>query len=330
MNSSSVRTGKYRGESGWIFRPMSGFGRGPASAGVRPRQGAGLGSWPGTSAMAGEGPDAGRMRLILWPLAPTQSSGRAMVSKSSSRPAGRCGASPASAASGQLCRKTPDRNRGLKTASRVAAAAHRHGGMIGEPAVDVAVAPSAEIGRRRGQLAVVERQRRPDAAGVHPVRRPVAEVGAGRVHRAAALGHHPGPEGGEGEAVGAEVRRRDQVEILGPAVRLIAVQPAVLGLDDVAGRFGEVVPVGAAGTARAPCPSIRRAEVATPNRKPSGTAVRSGNMGNLSSAGGRWTARAPARPRADGVGAGRRGRRQGRAASRRPGGRPRAPTSAWR
>jgi hypothetical protein len=218
----------------------------------------------------------------------------------------------------------------------VADAAHHHLGEVAEPARDVAVAPAAQIGERRGQFPVVERGGGLEPAREHPVHEPVVEVEPLRIGGAAPLGQDPRPGGGE--AVDIEVRARQQVEIGLPAVVMVAGARAVLGPHDVAGRGREAVPVGRARAAEGvPLDLVARSR--GPEEETFGeVAAREIHLYPFSrarpSTGAgvpvRSTARPPDPPRSAPAGPGSSGRRSGRAPSARPRGPCRGPRRAAR
>ena len=89
-------------------------------------------------------------------------------------------------------------------------------GIVGEPAGDVAVHPAALVLQGAGQVPVVERRERLEAALEHAVDQAVVEVDARLVDGARAFRDQARP--GEGKAVAVKAAVADQVEVLGPAV----------------------------------------------------------------------------------------------------------------
>ena len=90
-----------------------------------------------------------------------------------------------------------------------------------------------------GRSAVVERHDRLDPALAQPGREPPVEVDALAVERAAPVRLHPRPA--DREAVGLQASSRDQVEILAPAVVVVAGDVAGRAVRDRAGT-GEAIP----------------------------------------------------------------------------------------
>ena len=131
----------------------------------------------------------------------------------------------------------------------VADPAHDDARVIGEPARDVRVHPAAAERQVRRQVPVIEGQEGFQPARQHPVDQPVVEIETFRVRRPAPLGHHPRPACRK--AVGVETAVAKEVQILRPAVVMVAGGGAVLAVQDIAGRGGEAVPMAAPGTAKA-------------------------------------------------------------------------------
>ena len=131
----------------------------------------------------------------------------------------------------------------------VADPAHDDARVIGEPARDVRVHPAAAQRKVRRQVPVIERQEGFQPARQHPVDQPVVEIETLGVRRPAPLGHHPRPACRK--AVGVETAVAKEVQILRPAVVMVAGGGAVLAVQDIAGRGGEAVPMAAPGTAKA-------------------------------------------------------------------------------
>ena len=93
-------------------------------------------------------------------------------------------------------------------------------GIVGEPLDDVRVEPAAAIVERGGQIPVIERDVRRDAAREQAVDEPRVEVDALRVHAAAAFGEEPRPP--EAEAIGLKAQLAHQLDVAFPAAVVIA------------------------------------------------------------------------------------------------------------
>ena len=104
----------------------------------------------------------------------------------------------------------------------------------------VAAEPAPGILERLRQVPVVEGGHRRDAGLEQAVDQPVVEGEPRLVHRAAALGLHPGPGDREAVAVGAQARH--QREVLGPAVVVVAGDVTAAAVDDATGLGRERVP----------------------------------------------------------------------------------------
>src|SRR5690606_32340851 len=94
------------------------------------------------------------------------------------------------------------------------------------------------------QVPMIESGEGLQAALQHAVEQAVVEVETRLVHRTSALGDKPRPS--EGEAVGVEAAVADQIEVLGPAVVVIAGDGTGVRVLHVAGGGGEAVPDGGA------------------------------------------------------------------------------------
>jgi hypothetical protein len=114
-------------------------------------------------------------------------------------------------------------------------------GVLGEAQRGVARRPAAALLQRLRQVPVEQRRGRLDAALQHPLDQPAVEVEALAQRRAEAVGLDPRP--GDREAVGLDLQRLDQVEVLAPAVVVVAGDVAGLAADDVALLVDEAVPV---------------------------------------------------------------------------------------
>jgi hypothetical protein len=119
-------------------------------------------------------------------------------------------------------------------------------GVVAEPAGDVAVHPAALVLQGAGQIPVIQRGERLQATLQHTVQQAVVKIDAGLVDRAGTLGNQPRP--GEGEAIAVEAAVADEVEILGPAIVVVAGDAAVVGILHIARRGGEGVPDAGAAT----------------------------------------------------------------------------------
>ena len=112
--------------------------------------------------------------------------------------------------------------------------------VLGEARGGLARGPAAAVLQRGGQVAVVERHDRIDAALAQPRREAPVEVDALAVQRAAPVRLHARP--GDREAVGLQPQRRHQVEVLAPAVVVVAGPVAGRAARDRAGDAAEPVP----------------------------------------------------------------------------------------
>ncbi len=119
------------------------------------------------------------------------------------------------------------------------------GGIVREPAGNVAVEPAAPVVQRGGEVPVVQRDHRLDAVLQQPVHQPVVEGQACRIGRPPAGREEPAP--GNAEAIGVEAQLRHQRDIaLGQTV-VIAGHVARLAVGRPARRMGKTVPDTGAG-----------------------------------------------------------------------------------
>jgi hypothetical protein len=112
--------------------------------------------------------------------------------------------------------------------------------VLGEALGRVARRPAAAVLQRLREIPVVQRGDRLDPALEQPLDEAAVEADAARVERAAPVRLHPRP--GDREAVALDPHRREQVEVLAPAVVVVAGDVAGVPVDDVAGRVAEAVP----------------------------------------------------------------------------------------
>ena len=126
-------------------------------------------------------------------------------------------------------------------------AAHAIAELIGDH-VDVldegvdggAVGPAARVLERLRQVPVVERDERLDAGLEQPVDEPIVERQARRVRLPAPAREDARP--GDREAVGAEAEPLHELDVLGPAVIVVAGDGTVAAVGDGAGARGEAIP----------------------------------------------------------------------------------------
>ncbi len=119
-------------------------------------------------------------------------------------------------------------------------------GEIGEAVAGVAVRPAAKVGQGRGHLPMIKRLERLQPARKHPVDKAVIEIKTFGVD-VHPIRHDPRPSGGK--PVGVQVRRLQQVQVLRPAVKVVAGHGAGFGAHHIAGGGGERVPVAGAAAA---------------------------------------------------------------------------------
>ena len=112
--------------------------------------------------------------------------------------------------------------------------------VVGEPLGRVAHRPAAGRLARLRQVPVVERGHRLDAALAAALGQPLVPVDAAAVQRAAPVGLHARP--GDREPVGLDAQRRHQVEVLAPAVVVVARDVAGVAARHGAGAAAERVP----------------------------------------------------------------------------------------
>jgi hypothetical protein len=115
-------------------------------------------------------------------------------------------------------------------------------GVLGEAAHGVALRPPALVLKGLRQIPVVEREDRKDAPGAKTVHDPAVEVEALGVGRAFARWLDTRP--GHREAVCADAKLRQEVEILFPSQEMIARDVAGVAIDRLAGGVAERVPDG--------------------------------------------------------------------------------------
>ena len=123
---------------------------------------------------------------------------------------------------------------------QVAEAVEDELGVLGEAVDRVARRPAAVVLERLRQIPVVERHERRDPALTEPLDQAAVEVEPPLIGRPAAVGLNPGP--GDREAVGAQAERGHQVEILTPAVVVLARRVAGVAVVHLARRVCEAVP----------------------------------------------------------------------------------------
>ena len=130
--------------------------------------------------------------------------------------------------------------------------AEQHLGVVGEPAGDVRVEPAAAVVERGGQVPVVQRHRRLDAALQQAIDQPPVEVEPRLVHLAGAGGQHPGPA--DAEAIGGEPQTGHEVHVRPVAPVVVAGDVAVVPARGEARGMDEPLPdagPGAVGEGRA-------------------------------------------------------------------------------
>ena len=123
---------------------------------------------------------------------------------------------------------------------QVAEAVEDELGVLGEAVDRVARRPAAVVLERLRQVPVVERHERRDPALAETLDQAAVEVEPALVGRPAAVGLDPGP--GDREAVGAQAERGHQVEVLAPAVVVLAGRVAGVAVVHLARRAREAVP----------------------------------------------------------------------------------------
>ena len=112
--------------------------------------------------------------------------------------------------------------------------------VLGEALRRVAVGPAAGVLQRLREVPVVERRGGLDPALEQPLDEAAVEAHAGRVERPGAVGLHARPR--DREAVGLEAQRRHEVEVLAPAVVVVAGDVAGVAVLDGARNAAEGVP----------------------------------------------------------------------------------------
>jgi hypothetical protein len=134
----------------------------------------------------------------------------------------------------------------------VAELAAHDGGVVAEPARDVAVSPPAAVLQRLRQIPVIERDERRDVALEQRVDQAAVEIESGLVGLADPLRLHARP--GDREAVGVEAEASHQPNVLAIAVVVVAGDVADVAVLDLARRVRERVPdrrTAAVGAVRA-------------------------------------------------------------------------------
>ncbi len=116
------------------------------------------------------------------------------------------------------------------------------GGIVAKPASDIAIHPAALVLQGAGQVPVVERGKRLQPPLEHAVDQPIVEVEPGLIYGAGAFGDQPRP--GQREAIAFKAGVADQVEILRPAIVVVAGHVAVVGVLHVAGGRRKRIPDG--------------------------------------------------------------------------------------
>ena len=114
-------------------------------------------------------------------------------------------------------------------------------GIVGEPAGYIAVLPAAVIGVALRQVPVIERRKGLQTALEHRIQKPVIEGQPVGVHFFVRLRQKAWP--GKGKAIGTEAAIRDEVEILGITVVMIAGRRAVTAVCNGTGLSCKTVPV---------------------------------------------------------------------------------------
>jgi hypothetical protein len=115
-------------------------------------------------------------------------------------------------------------------------------GVVDEAVHGVAVVPAAAVLQALRQVPVVQRRPGLDAALFQAIDQPLVEIQALGIELAVASRLHARP--GDGEAVGVDAQRGDQVEVVVQAVVVVAGHVAVAGVGDGAGLPAEAVPDG--------------------------------------------------------------------------------------
>jgi hypothetical protein len=133
-----------------------------------------------------------------------------------------------------------EHNGSLSVAHSVAERLGDDGGVVGERVGGVTQRPAALVLLRLRQVPVVERDEGGDALGEQLVDQPRVEVEALLVDRTGAAGDDPRP--GDREPVGTGADVPDQLEILFPAVVVVARHVAVHTVVDRARHPAERVP----------------------------------------------------------------------------------------
>ena len=113
-------------------------------------------------------------------------------------------------------------------------------GVLGEAVDRVACCPAAVVLECLRQIPVIERHERRDPALTQTLDQASVEVEPALVGRSTAVGLNPRP--GDREAVCAQAERGHQVEVLAPAVVVLAGRVAGVPVVHLAGRPGEPVP----------------------------------------------------------------------------------------
>ena len=112
--------------------------------------------------------------------------------------------------------------------------------VVGEPVGDVGVEPAAPIVQRGGQVPVIQRAQRLDPGLEQAIDQAVVEGEALVVDGAPALGHDPAPA--DRESVGLEVEPLHQLDVLTPAIVVVAGHVAGVAVAHIARRVAEPVP----------------------------------------------------------------------------------------
>jgi hypothetical protein len=125
-------------------------------------------------------------------------------------------------------------------ADRVAELARHVLGVLGEALRRRALGPAATVLERLRQVPVVERGDRLDPPLAQPLGQPAVEVDASPVERSLPVRLHARPS--DREAIGLQAELRHQVEVLAPAVVVVAGDLAGLAAGHRAGHAAEGVP----------------------------------------------------------------------------------------
>src|SRR5205807_1104154 len=112
--------------------------------------------------------------------------------------------------------------------------------VLREPLDDVAFGPAASVLQRLGEIPVVERRERHDAALAQPLRQTTVEVDPLLVDGAATVGLDARPR--DGEAVRLQAKVAHEIEVLSPAVVVLARRVTRVAAGHVARRCREAVP----------------------------------------------------------------------------------------